>query len=556
MKIKKILGIIAICICLISSTYAVTNAETYYTIYFNANGGVIKPDKVVGEEGAEMTTFPTPTREGYTFEGWYEYSVDGPRVYYFLFNRNFTVYAHWIANQYTVKCDANGGLINGASSSNITTTYDSTYPTLPTPTRTGYTFDGWYTEKNGGNAITTSVVYNETKDITIYAHWTANKYKVVYNSNKPQTATSSISGGMSVSEFTYGTSGKLSENNFTLPGYTFKCWNTRADGKGTSYSNGTTVSNLSATNGESVNLYALWNKGTANTTFYTSCQYENGEFVEKVVVKQYESDSYKSILSTIINLGLGYDSRYMYVDGFSAVSGTSGKISNDNIFISPNGDAAYMVKISRRFTVNFDSANIDGENKNIAVIEVNDIAGMEKVLDLISGNPTYQNEVELTKQLMSVSGYKIIVGEDVTLEEADSLVKFIKDIPNAIEVEVSSGNNYYSTGENKDCVMSYNKKTLYAVLNRVEEFNIPETIEVIGSRAFMNCENIEYIEIPSTVKYIYSDAFFNSDSDKIVLNPFCEISEDSEYTLGTGNLYATNPSKSYSYYEFALEKRK
>lgn len=72
---------------------------------------------------------------------------------------------------YTVTFDPNGGTV-GTTSKTVTT--GETYGTLPKPTRTGgYTFDGWYTKKIGGEKVTaTSTVYDpETYSRTLYAHW-------------------------------------------------------------------------------------------------------------------------------------------------------------------------------------------------------------------------------------------------------------------------------------------------------------------------------------------------------------------------------------------------
>ena len=65
----------------------------------------------------------------------------------------------------------------------IYTTYNSTYGTLPTPTRTGYTFAGWYTAASGGTKVTNTTVVNTASNHTLYAHWTANKYKVLFDTN-------------------------------------------------------------------------------------------------------------------------------------------------------------------------------------------------------------------------------------------------------------------------------------------------------------------------------------------------------------------------------------
>lgn len=67
----------------------------------------------------------------------------------------------------TVTFDANGGDVSPASA---TTGEDGTLSSLPTPTRSGYEFDGWYTMPAGGSRVNTSTVFEA--DSTIYAHWT------------------------------------------------------------------------------------------------------------------------------------------------------------------------------------------------------------------------------------------------------------------------------------------------------------------------------------------------------------------------------------------------
>lgn len=81
--------------------------------------------------------------------------------------------AHYIAT-----FNANGGTLSGSSSKTVTST--KTYGTLPTATRTGYTFAGWYDAKTGGNKITSISAVNIAADTTFYAHWTPNKYKNKY----------------------------------------------------------------------------------------------------------------------------------------------------------------------------------------------------------------------------------------------------------------------------------------------------------------------------------------------------------------------------------------
>ena len=65
----------------------------------------------------------------------------------------------------------------------------SSYGTLPTPTRTGYTFDGWYTSATGGTKITSSSVVNVSGDQTLYAHWTCNHSSTEVRNAKTATCT-------------------------------------------------------------------------------------------------------------------------------------------------------------------------------------------------------------------------------------------------------------------------------------------------------------------------------------------------------------------------------
>ena len=84
---------------------------------------------------------------------------------------------------YTVSFNANGGSV---STSSKTVTNGSTYGTLPTPTRSNYTFDGWYTAQSGGSKITSSTSVNLTGNQTLYAHWSA--------VNNTPTTTSTVDG--------------------------------------------------------------------------------------------------------------------------------------------------------------------------------------------------------------------------------------------------------------------------------------------------------------------------------------------------------------------------
>ena len=225
-----------------------------YTITFDANGGTVSTESKTVTYGEKYGTLPTPTRTGYTFGGWwveYEgdwYSITASTTV--VGTGKHTLVAYWVANNYTVTFDANGGTVDTKSK---TITFGEKYGTLPTPTRTGYTFGGWWVEYEGDwlNITSSSTVY-ATIDYTLYAKWTAISYKVTYNGN------GATSGSMSDSSHIYGTTSKLTKNAYVKSGYTFMGWNTKADGTGVSLSEEAPISSLSVTNGTIVTLYAQW----------------------------------------------------------------------------------------------------------------------------------------------------------------------------------------------------------------------------------------------------------------------------------------------------------
>ena len=218
-----------------------------YSVTFNANGGSTSTASKIVTYGSTYGTLPTPTRTGYTFDGWYTSSSGGTKITSstnVTITANQTLYAQWTANNYTVTFNANGGSTSTASKSVI---YGSTYGTLPTPTRTGYTFNGWYTASNSGTKVTSTTNVSITANQTLYAHWSANKYTITYNANggsNPPANQTKI----------HGTNLTLSSTVPTTSGYTFKGWSTSANGS-VAYTAGATYSANSA-----VTLYAVWER--------------------------------------------------------------------------------------------------------------------------------------------------------------------------------------------------------------------------------------------------------------------------------------------------------
>ena len=146
---------------------------TTFTITFNANGGTGSMEPVTVEEGSRYVLpacgFIPPVNM--QFSGW-ALSADGSVIAdgAIMVTSNITLYAIWEpvpVNEFVVFFDGNGGTPAVSSM----TTIGHRLAFLPGAFRSGsYRFDGWYTERNGGELIATSTVF--AANTIVYAHWT------------------------------------------------------------------------------------------------------------------------------------------------------------------------------------------------------------------------------------------------------------------------------------------------------------------------------------------------------------------------------------------------
>lgn len=123
--------------------------------------------------------------------------------------------------------------------------------------RTGYRFDGWFDADQGGNQVT-AISEDNQQDVTLYAHWTANGYTVVFDPNGGEGSLKDLTAK-------YEDSLTLPKTGVSRTGYRFTGWNTEPDGSGLDYAPGQRVSGL--TEEESVTLYAQWTPITYTVRF-------------------------------------------------------------------------------------------------------------------------------------------------------------------------------------------------------------------------------------------------------------------------------------------------
>ena len=156
-------------------------ADWGYEITYNANGGLHVPSSQVKREGETITLSEmVPTREGYKFLGWSTNSSATTATYFangeFSENANTTLYAVWEKEKaiYTITYDVNGGTNkpeNQTKQEGISIKLSSVIPT-----RKGYKFLGWSTNKNATTATyAANATFSEDGNITLYAVWEKEK---------------------------------------------------------------------------------------------------------------------------------------------------------------------------------------------------------------------------------------------------------------------------------------------------------------------------------------------------------------------------------------------
>ncbi len=236
-----------------------------YTITYKYNNGAA--DTTAKYTIEQSITLPSPTKAGYTFAGWKVTTAGGnwkttDSVYKGTVAAgkygNVTLTAQWTANTYTITYVYNNG------SANTTATYNIEQAiTLPSPTKTGYTFAGWKVTTAGGNWKTTDSVYKGTVaagkygNVTLTAQWTVNTYTITYKYNNGAADTTA--------KYTI-------EQSITLPspsktGYTFAGWKVTTAGGNWKTTDSVYKGTVAAGKYGNVTLTAQWTANVYTITF-------------------------------------------------------------------------------------------------------------------------------------------------------------------------------------------------------------------------------------------------------------------------------------------------
>lgn len=216
-----------------------------YLVTFETNGG----SEIASFRARTLEAISSPERAGFTFIGWYtDDALSKAAKFPQVLSHDTTFYAKWTQN-FTVTFETNGG-------SDVAALETSRIEESPVTTLENNTFAGWYTDANCSDESKIAFPYDVTRNITLYAKWTAEMYTITYDANGadggsvPERVLVEKGGSFTVSANT----GNLVKN-----GYAFTNWSTSADGtSGQTYPVG-----YNLTPSGNLTLYAQWGKDYA-----------------------------------------------------------------------------------------------------------------------------------------------------------------------------------------------------------------------------------------------------------------------------------------------------
>lgn len=155
--------------------------DTHALVTFDTNGGDTSNTQIYALKGQMVSEAIPPEKKDCEFVGWYDNKACTGKPWDFTTDRvsnDMTLYAKFIPAQYTITFDPQGGSCDTKSDEY---SFGQGVGTLPTPTKTDYTFLGWYSRPECGGEKYTSTTLMPRTDITLYAGWLQNGKSLIVN---------------------------------------------------------------------------------------------------------------------------------------------------------------------------------------------------------------------------------------------------------------------------------------------------------------------------------------------------------------------------------------
>lgn len=375
--------------------------------------GTVSNNSGYYETGTSISTTATPY-SGYSFTGWYsgETLVSMNNPYTFIITQDITLMAKFQANTYTINYNSDGG----STCNSKTVTFGSAYGTLPTPTKTGYSFSGWRTET--GTIVTSESLYTTATNTTLTAVWSTNNYSV-------QLLNTGTGASSAANEQSFGSTVVI--NAGTKAGYWFTGWNVisglvnLAD-----ITASTTTFSMPANN---LILQATWNQITSITvtlndkftSTYSSCF--NGE--------AYDVDRGITVTPDMVEVYINFE------DGTKVKTNSFSLTSNNIVAIGENQVTATLDGFAYSNTVKVIgySASLSAVMQSLG-LHSNDYKGLAALISVMKNNiesakneiRLYQKNLDDIKAALAAGGIEVTLGTDLV----DNLQKTLAGINNAV----------------------------------------------------------------------------------------------------------------------------
>ena len=438
-----------------------------YTVTFDSDGGSeVKSQEV--SDGKKANEPDAPTKTGYTFGGWFVKTTEWNFLAYTV-TENVTLKAKWIANEYTLKFNSNGG----NEIADMVVTYDGDY-ILPEPTKENYVFLGW---KEGENAYEQSGKWQKTSGATLTAEWDILRYTITFENAEVAPM-------------------KVAYNNSTyrLPvptreNCTFLGWYK----DGVKFEGGVLLAS-------DITLSAKW-QGITDTFEYTE---ENGE----IALTKFKGGVTDVIIPANIN-------------GVAVTKLADGIFRNNTKITSVTFDGTFE---------NYDAKLFQGCTSLRSLV----ISGVyDKELYYLFGDSI--NEIpESFAEITFAENSNYVDGTMFKYEVANHTVTYvIPDGTTEIKRSQFSGYSYMQAVSIPDSVTSIGWEA-FSSCSGLTSVTIPDGVTSIGYQAFYSCSGLTSVTIPSSVTSIGVYAFVSCSGLTSVTIP------DSVTSIGSGAFSGCN----------------
>ncbi|MDR0566069.1 MAG: leucine-rich repeat protein, partial [Prevotellaceae bacterium] len=506
-----------------SAVAAYQNAEVWRDFGTISGGGVLFSAKVnnpvfddvaanisYGLHPANTSvTLSATTLLSSTFSGWTSGNSDlgNANPLSFVLTQDTVIIANFTDATYTLSFDAQGGTVSPAGK---IVTYSAAVGELPVPTRSGYTFAGWYAQPNGkGTQYSENTVYSVPSDATLYSKWLAD-YALSFDAQEGTVspASKTVTYSVAVGEL------PVPERN----GYAFAGWYTQPSGGGTLYTQSTVYS---ATG--NITLYAKWIAYTPLnlTTAGTLKNQPNITNITHMAIAgnidardiQFMRDSLP-LLSHLDLLGATIVS----------YSGTEGTSYGNNYTYPDNGMPIYS----------FYSGSIYNGKGKASLTSIKLPAGLISIAMAAFSDCSGLTSVTIGNSVTAIGSYAFSACENLTSVTIPSSVTTIGDaafaacenltsvtIPNSVttigsdafgycrsltSISVDAGNTAYSS--DAGVLLNKNQTTLlYCPEGKTGSYTIPNSVTTIEGFAFQACNGLTSVTIGNSVTTIGEYAF-------------------------------------------------